>query len=127
MDLPQLSARQDRGYGVFAGTVPTRATVRFSAHARINAPRYVVEIQTTSRLETVSRWITNEQWHPDQQQRPLPDGRLEMDLPYATPRELLMDLRRYGADVEVLAPESLRRQMREAVRAAAGVYSGDGD
>ena len=68
------------------------------------------------------RWIADEIWNPKQRQRVLPDGSLELTIPYAQPRELLMDIQRYGADAEILAPPELRQQMREMLAVALGNY-----
>ena len=38
------------------------------------------------------------------------------------PRELLMDIQRYGADAEIIAPAELREQMRAMLAAALGRY-----
>ena len=103
-DIPitQLDTHQAAGYGIFAGPVSATATIRFSPHA--------------------ARWIADEHWHPKQRQRVLPDGSLELTIPYAQPRELLMDIQRYGADAEVLAPPELRQQMRDTLMAALERY-----
>lgn len=55
-----------------------------------------------------ARWVAQERWHPDQRSRTEPDGSFVLEIPYADPRELLMDILKYGADVEVLGPTSLR-------------------
>ena len=39
-----------------------------------------------------------------------------LEVPFADPRELMMDILKYGADVEVLEPEALRRRWAEEVR-----------
>ena len=62
-----------------------------------------------------ARWIAEENWHPDQQGAFEKDGRWLLKLPFSNRRELIMDVLRYGADVEVLAPDFLR----EAVAAEA--------
>ena len=38
--------------------------------------------------------------------------------------ELLMDIQRYGADAEIIAPTELREQMRGMLAAALGRYAG---
>ena len=43
-------------------------------------------------------------------------------MPYSDPTELIMEILRYGPDVEVLAPESLRQDVAERLRQAAGKY-----
>jgi len=57
-------------------------------------------------------------------------------VPYSDDRELLMDILKYGAEVEVIAPEALRAvvekahepaasQYRRGVRALSGFENGD--
>lgn len=89
-------------YGIFAGEPRHEAVLRFSAAA--------------------GRWIADEQWHPAQQLRVLNDGRVELRVPYADPRELAMDILRHGAEVEVLEPKSLRALVAARLRAAAALY-----
>jgi proteasome accessory factor C len=60
-----------------------------------------------------ARWVANEEWHPEQRGEFLPDGRYQLSLPYADPRELIMDILKYGPDVEVVAPDSLRAAVAE--------------
>lgn len=82
----------DAGYGMFSGECTVIAVLRFSAHA--------------------ARWVADEIWHPLQHLEWLPDGSLELSLPFAGQKELLMDVLRYGADAEVIAPPSLRAELR---------------
>jgi predicted DNA-binding transcriptional regulator YafY len=65
-----------------------------------------------------ARWIAAETWHPKQRGQFMPDGRYLLDLPYADPRELVMDILRHVPDVEVLAPDSLREDVAEKLRRA---------
>jgi hypothetical protein len=51
-----------------------------------------------------------------QRTRRLEDGRLELMLPFDKPTELVMDILRYGPNVEVMGTPALRK----AVAAAAG-------
>ena len=89
-------------YGIFAGHPRHRAVLRFTPER--------------------ARWVAEEQWHPKQEGRHLKDGSYELRIPYADPRELIMDILKYGPDVEVLAPASLRRQVAERLRAAIAQY-----
>jgi len=66
-----------------------------------------------------ARWAAEERWHPAQRGRFLGDGRFELRIPYGDPRELVMDILKYGPDVEVVAPEELRQLVAERLRAAA--------
>lgn len=89
-------------FGLFEGTSPQRAVLRFARER--------------------ARWIADEEWHPRQQQRWLPDGRLELEFPFGDPTELLLDILRYGPDVEVVAPESLRDRVRQRLQQALAIY-----
>lgn len=98
----ELDQHYADGYGIFAGTAEHIAVLRFSP-AR-------------------ARWIASESWHPQQQSRFLPDGSYELRLPYSRPDELILDVLRYGADVEVLAPASLRSEVGKRLLKAADLY-----
>lgn len=69
-----------------------------------------------------ARWVADEIWHPEQQSRWLEDGRYELRLPYSDVRELLMDVLKYGAEVEVVAPDALREAVKNQLDVAAALY-----
>jgi proteasome accessory factor C len=92
------------GYGIFAGPATHEAVLRFT-------PRR-------------ARWVAEERWHPEQQARHLPDGSFELRFPYAAHPELLQDILKYGPEVEVLAPASLRRLVADHLRRALARYAG---
>jgi predicted DNA-binding transcriptional regulator YafY len=52
----------------------------------------------------------------------LKDGTYELKVPYSDSRELIMDILKYGADVKVVEPESLRKSVVETLRAAIENY-----
>ncbi|MFN7932973.1 MAG: WYL domain-containing protein [Bryobacteraceae bacterium] len=81
------------GYGIFAGTAKREAVLRFSAR--------------------IAPWVEQERWHPQQTQQVDGENRLEVRVPYGEDTELIMDLLRYGPDVEVLGPAELRLKVRE--------------
>lgn len=89
-------------YGIFAGPPMHTAVLRFTAER--------------------ARWVASEEWHPEQHGEFLPDGRYQLSLPYADPRELIMDILKYGPDVEVVAPESLRTAVAGRLVEACGIY-----
>jgi len=45
-----------------------------------------------------------------------------LEIPYADDRELVMEIMRFGPDVEVLAPGSLRQRVGDALALAAEPY-----
>ncbi len=103
-DLPdaELDSHYTATYGLFGGPAQHRAVLRFTPER--------------------ARWIADETWHPDQQDRWLDDGRFERTLPYADPRELILDIQKYGPDVEVAAPKELRQEITRRLKTAAAQY-----
>jgi len=88
------------GYGIVRGGDVKLAKLRFSAER--------------------ARWVQSEVWHPEQTSGSDPKGRYTLELPYRDDRELILEIMKHGADVEVLAPDDLRTKVRDAhVRAAA--------
>jgi predicted DNA-binding transcriptional regulator YafY len=93
-------------YGIFAGKADKVAVLRFSAER--------------------ARWVADEEWHPQQTGQRLPDGRYELRIPYRDGRELVMDVLRHGAAVEVVEPAALRVAVVDALRAALRNYGTEG-
>ena len=91
-------------YGIFAGKANKMATLRFSRER--------------------ARWVADERWHPQQSGQFLTDGRYELKIPYRDSRELVMDVLRHGAEVEVVSPEALRTEVNTAQSNAIGRYAG---
>jgi predicted DNA-binding transcriptional regulator YafY len=89
-------------YGIFAGKANKTAVLRFTAER--------------------ARWVADERWHPQQIGQYLTDGRYELRIPYRDDRELVMDILRYGPDVEVVAPEGLRDEVARRLKAALAQY-----
>ena len=70
----------------------------------------------------MSRWVAEENWHPDQQGSFDADGAWLLKVPFSGARELIMDIMRYGAQVEVLGPEFLRQAVAEEARRTSDIY-----
>lgn len=98
-----LNAALGAGYGIFAGQQLQTAVLRFTAQR--------------------ARWVAQECWHPRQAGSYQPDGRYRLELPYADDRELLMDILKYGPEVEVLAPPSLRAKVARLLADAGALYA----
>lgn len=99
----ELDEHLASGYGIFAGRNIAWATLKFTARA--------------------GRWVSAQIWHPEQRAWMEKDGSYVLELPYSDDRELVMEVLKYGPDVEVLAPVVLRKRVAEAVRGAARRYS----
>ncbi len=69
-----------------------------------------------------SRWVRGRVYHPGQRIREEPDGSIVLTLPVSHHFEILMEILGHGAEVEVLAPEWMRRRVREEIAAMAKKY-----
>lgn len=98
----ELDTHFASAYGIFAGAPTATALLHFSSSA--------------------ARWVVDEQWHPLQNGQMLPDGGYELKVPYSRSEELVMDILKYGAEVEVISPPTLREQVATALREAVKKY-----
>jgi proteasome accessory factor C len=98
----ELGAHFDSAYGIFSGPAINTAKLRFTPE--------------------MSRWVADEQWHPDQKGAFDEQGAWTLELPFSSARELVMDILRYGPEVEVLSPDFLREAVADSARRAAEIY-----
>jgi predicted DNA-binding transcriptional regulator YafY len=89
----QIAEEFDSNYGIYTGTATQIARLKFSVLA--------------------SRWVANEEWHPAQTGKFDDAGHYILEVPYADPTELMMDILRLGHQVEVLSPPSLRQEIQK--------------
>lgn len=89
-------------YGIFAGEPKYTAVLRFTPER--------------------ARWVADEHWHPKQKGRFLKDGSYELHVPYGDSRELVQDILKHGAEVEVIGPARLRKAVVAELERAAGRY-----
>jgi predicted DNA-binding transcriptional regulator YafY len=103
-DIPddQLDAHFAAGYGIFAGPASHTAILRFTPES--------------------ARWVADEEWHPRQESSILEDGRYELRVPYSEPTELVKDILKFGLDVEVVGPETLRSEVVKRLADALAQY-----
>ena len=106
IDVPDtdLDAVLGAGNGIFAGREVQWATLRFTPER--------------------ARWVSAETWHPKQRGRLEADGHYRLELPYADPRELVMDILRHVPEVEVVRPAGLQEMVAEKLRAASEKMGG---
>ncbi|HSH29658.1 MAG TPA: WYL domain-containing protein [Thiohalobacter sp.] len=98
----ELERHYTAAYGIFAGPADHVAHLMFS--------------------QIAARWVADEHWHPGQQGEVLWDGRYELKIPYRDPTKLIMDILKYGPEVEVLGPADLRQQVQARLEAALARY-----
>ena len=98
----KLDRHLGSGFGIFAGARVETAVLQF----------------TPAR----ARWVSRETWHPEQEGLFQLDGSYLLKVPYADPRELVMDILKYGPDVEVLAPTALAELVHGRIAEAMDRY-----
>jgi predicted DNA-binding transcriptional regulator YafY len=91
----------EASFGIFGGATQAWAVLRFTSER--------------------ARWVADECWHPQQVGRWLDDV-YELRVPHADPLELILEILKYGPDVEVIAPESLRLEVIARLQAALARY-----
>ena len=87
------------GYGIFSGKKVQWATLRFTPER--------------------ARYVAMEEWHPKQRTKWERDGSYVLEVP----AELLMDILKFGADVEVTSPSALRESARSRTTATTRLYA----
>lgn len=100
----ELDRYVSASFGIFSGEAEHWARIRFSPE--------------------MARWVAEENWHPDQIGQWI-DGQFELQVPYSDPRELLMELLKYGPDAEIVEPDSLRAEARRRLEEALSTYKGE--
>jgi len=103
MSATELAGHYDSSYGIFSGPAEHLAKLKFTPE--------------------MSRWVAEEQWHPDQKGSYDDGGAWTLELPFSSARELVMDILRYGPEVEVISPDFLREAVADSARQAAALYT----
>jgi len=103
VSLEELQSVLEAGYGVFSGQAVEWARLRFTPYQ--------------------AKWTSSETWHAEQKTYFEPDGSYILEVPYSSDSELVMDILRYGHNVEVLSPKHLREKVIERLTKAVSQYS----
>lgn len=98
----EMTAEFSSSYGIYSGSEAHIAHLRFSPAA--------------------ARWVADEDWHPDQVGQYDAEGYFVLQVPYAEPTELLMDILRHGLHVEVLEPSELRKSITDVIHGMTALY-----
>ena len=95
IDISESKLKEElgSGYGIFSGKEVKWATLRFTPER--------------------ARWIASERWHSKQVGKYSEDGSYELRVPYSKEPELIIDIMKYGPDVEVVEPKELRKAVQE--------------
>lgn len=102
VDDAVLDEHYRSAYGIFGGKADKLAVLRFTPER--------------------ARWVSEEKWHSGQEGKWMDDGSFELRIPYYDSRELVLDIMRHGADVQVLAPDALREQVANEIKRALAQY-----
>jgi predicted DNA-binding transcriptional regulator YafY len=89
-------------FGIFRGEKTQKVCLRFAAD--------------------IAPWIAEQSWHPRQQTKMEKDGRLCLTIPVADFREVKREILRYGAQVEVVSPVALRKELKNEIENMRKVY-----
>lgn len=103
VSLEELRAVLEAGYGVFSGQTVEWARLRFTPYQ--------------------AKWTSTETWHAEQKAYFEQDGSYVLEVPYSSDSELVMDILRYGPNVEVLSPKHLREGVVEKLKQAISQYN----
>lgn len=98
----QLHDTFAESYGIFSGKATKTAKLKFTPER--------------------ARWVAGETWHGQQVSSLEKDGSYILEVPYDKDPELLMDILKHGAGVEVMAPEELKRHVKKALVDALALY-----
>jgi predicted DNA-binding transcriptional regulator YafY len=89
-------------FGIFKGKPDKEVTLRFTPKK--------------------SKWIKEQVWYNDQKIRTLKDGSIELAFPVVSYYEVIMDILRHGAEVEVVKPKALRVLIKEEALKILKIY-----
>jgi len=103
IDEAELNRELESGYGIFSGAATQTAVLRFKPQ--------------------IARWVSRETWHPQQQAEYDEDGGYLLRIHYSQDTELVMDILKYGDEVEVLEPPGLRQRVRRRIEAMHALYA----
>ena len=82
-------------YGIFTGPADKQAVIDFTGNA--------------------AREVSCENWHPRQQGEWIAENTFRLTIPYGHPRELVMDVLRWGEEAEIAEPSELREAVKTTI------------
>lgn len=103
IDESEIKKFFESAYGIFTGKPKAIARLKFSRR--------------------MTKWVAEEEWHPNQKIKKKKDGSCVIEIPYSDERELIMDILKYGDDIMVLGPKSLKQMVITKLNNALKNYS----
>ena len=97
-EIPEKTLNEHFGesYGIFSGKATQKAKLKFTPER--------------------ARWVSAETWHKHQESYFEADGSYVLEFDYNHDPELIMDILKHGSEVEVIAPASLRKRVKEELQ-----------
>ena len=105
IEAEELNRELESGYGIFSGATTREAVLRFGPQ--------------------LARWVSRETWHPNQRGDYDDEGFYILRVPYSQDTELIMDILKHGAEVEVLEPTELRERVKRRIDSMQVLYGAD--
>jgi len=105
--------------------VPRRKDYSFARRHRSSFSTFVgdtVEKVTVRFSKRIAPYIRETCWHSSQKIIPQPDGGILFEVEVSEPKEVGWWVLQWGAEAEVLKPESLREELRQTAKALAVLY-----
>lgn len=101
-DIPPVKEYLRKSFGVIAGDGSVEVVLKFTP--------------------AVSSWVSEQIWHDSQEITTNADGSLQLRFPVSGFKEVAREILKYGANVEVVSPDELRREIAEEIEKMARVY-----
>jgi predicted DNA-binding transcriptional regulator YafY len=98
----ELNENFSESYGIFSGKAKQKAKLKFTPER--------------------ARWVSGETWHGQQVSSYDKDGYYILEFNYNQDPELVMEILKHGSGVEVLAPASLRKRVKDELTKALRNY-----
>lgn len=98
----RLNTHLASSYGIYSGKPSKLAIIKFT-------PK-------------MARWVSSEIWHPEQVTYSDENGFYFIKIPYNDARELIMDILKYGNEVEVVGPAELKSEVSNKLKQALSLY-----
>jgi len=98
----ELQENFSESYGIFSGKATQRAKLRFTPER--------------------ARWVAGETWHWQQLGSFDKEGSYLLEFDYNQDPELIMEILKHGSNVEVLAPDTLRKKVKNELKKSLSNY-----